>query len=216
MKLLAKRMLVVLIAAICIISIAACSKGGVDADQTPKNGAYPLLPGSYGDESESATVGTVSTPINFNETVVVGDVMEITLEEYEWLDEIKPSNTTGAYSYKSDNVGEKYFVIRGKVKNIAGDTLDISYAHESELIINGRYKANINIDAEESDGTGFYGDVKPLQTLNIVIYASVSDELYEICENIDVTFNLLSDSSRVGYFFDMDDPHATYSVSFAK
>lgn len=211
MKLSVKRFIVVLIAAICIFSMVACNK----VEQTKNNNAYQLY--SYVDDSDSGkSIVSVSAPINFNETVVVGDVMEITLEGYEWLDEIKPSNTTGAYSYKSDNVGEKYFVIKGKVKNIAGDTLDISYAHESELIINGRYKANINIVAEEADGTSFYGYVKPLQTLNIVIYASVSDELYEICENIDVTFNLLSDSSRVGYFFEMDEPHETYSVSFAK
>ena len=153
-------------------------------------------------------------PIAFNQTVTIGDVMELTLESSEWADEIKPSNTSGGYSYYDDKEGEKYFVVRGKVKNIAGEDLDISYINESQILINDKYKAYVRMEAEESDGSSFYGDIKPLQTLNIIAYASVSDELFDSCEHIKLTLNMLSDSSKMGYFYDETYPHETYTIEF--
>lgn len=152
--------------------------------------------------------------LNLNQTVTIGDVMELTLESSEWVEEIKPSNTSGVYSYYENKDGEKYFVIKGKAKNIAGENLDIQYANESQILINDTYKANVTIEAEETDGTSFYGDIKPLQTLNIIAYASISDEAYDICENIKLTLNVLSDSTYIRNFYDEDNPHETYSIEF--
>ncbi len=140
--------------------------------------------------------------------------MEFTVESSEWLEEIKPSNVSGVYSYYEDKDGEKYFVVRGKIKNLAGENLDIEYANESEILINDTYKANMNIESEEADGTSFYGTIKPLQTLSFVAYASVSDEVYSICEKTKVTFNLLSDASKVSFFYDDSNPHETYTIEF--
>lgn len=141
--------------------------------------------------------------------------MELTLESSEWVEEIKPSNTSGGYSYYENKDGEKYFVIKGKAKNIAGENLDIQYANESQILINDTYKATVNIEAEETDGTSFYGNIKPLQTLNIIAYASVSDEAYDICENVKLTLNVLSDSAYIRNFFDKDNPYETYSIEFS-
>lgn len=156
----------------------------------------------------------VEKKINLNQTVKIGDVMELTLESSEWLEEIKPSNTSGVYSYYENKEGEKYFVVRGKIKNIAGENLDIQYANKSQILINDMYKANVTFEAEETDGTSFYGDIKPLQTLNIIAYASVSDDAYNICENIKLTTNMVSDSAYVRNFYDDDNPHETYSIEF--
>ena len=156
----------------------------------------------------------IEKKLNLNQTVTIGDVMELTLESSEWVEEIRPSNTSGAYSYYENKDGEKYFVIKGKAKNIAGENLDIQYANESQILINDTYKANVTIEAEETDGTSFYGDIKPLQTLNIIAYASISDEAYDICENIKLTLNVLSDSTYIRNFFDEDNPHETYSMEF--
>lgn len=156
----------------------------------------------------------VEKTINLNQAVTIGNVMELTLESSQWVEEIKPSNTSGAYSYYKDKEGEKYFVIKGKAKNIAGENLDIRYANESQILINDTYKANVIIEAEETDGTSFYGNIKPLQTLNIIAYASVSDEAYNICENIKLTLNVLSDSTYITNFYDEDNPHETYNIEF--
>lgn len=152
--------------------------------------------------------------IALSETVTIGDVMVLTFESAGWADEIKPSDTSDFYSYYEDKEGEKYFVIRGKVKNIAGDDLDIGYANQSKIVVNDKYKADIRIEVEESDGTSFYGDVKPLQTLNIVAYASLSDEVFNICKNIRCEFDFLNDSAYINEFFDDDMPHDSFYIDF--
>lgn len=152
--------------------------------------------------------------LELNETVTIGDVMELTLESSEWTDEIKPSNTSGTYSYKADSEGEKYFVIKGKVKNIAGDNLDIEYGNQSKIIINDTYKANVTIESEEADGTSFYGSIKPLQTLNIIAYASLSDEAYNICENIRCDFDIMNDSSYINKYYRDNTPHDSFYIEF--
>ena len=152
--------------------------------------------------------------LNVNETVTIGDVMELTLEGSEWVDEIKPSNTEGAYSYYEDKPGEKYFVIKGKVKNLAGEDLDMDYINESKIIVNDKYKADVTIQAEESDGTSFYGSIKPLQTLNIVAYASLSDEAYNICKTIRCDLDIVNDSAHLKEFYSNNTPHDSYFVEF--
>lgn len=151
-----------------------------------------------------------------NEPVTIGSLMELTLSESEWVEAIKPSNTSGAYSYYEDTTGEKYFLIHGTLKNIGSETLDIQYMNESEVLINGTYRFPALMELESNDGTDFYGSAKPLQTLNLFIYASVSDEAYEICDTIEVTMKILSDSQYVNNFFDVDYPHETFKINFTK
>mgnify|MGYP004630676749 CR=1 FL=1 len=57
-------------------------------------------------------------------------------------------------------------------------------------------------------------DIKPLQTLNIIAYASVSDDVYNICENTNLTLNILSDSEYIKEFYGKESPHETYSIEF--
>jgi len=156
--------------------------------------------------------------LNLNETITVGNAMEVTFESGEWVEQINPSKTDGFYSYIEDVQGEKYFVVKGKIKNLSGEDLDISYHGQStSLLINNTYKADVYARAEETDGTGFYGDIKPLQTLNVVFYASVSDELQAIWEKIDVNFKLVNDAAFISeYFYDDKTPHDTYTMTFNK
>lgn len=167
-----------------------------------------------GDVSTSKTE-TVIKNLKLNETVKVGELMEITLSESEWVDSITPSDKSGAYTYYEDQDGEKYFLIRGTLKNLGKEDLDIQWINESEVLINETYAFSGSMELESNDGTDFYGTAKPLQTLNLIIYASVSDEAYEICETIDVSMKILSDSEHVDYFYDDDFPHETLKISFS-
>ena len=152
--------------------------------------------------------------LNIGQTITIGDVMELTLESSEWTDEIKPSNTSDFYTYYEDKEGEKYFVIKGKVKNIAGEDLDLDYVNQSKIIVNDTYKADVRFEAEESDGTSFYADVKPLQTLNFVAYASLSDEAYNICEKIRCDLDIVNDSTHMKEFFSNNTPHDSFYIEF--
>lgn len=152
--------------------------------------------------------------LNVGQTITIGDVMELTIESSEWSDEIKPSNTSNFYTYYEDKEGEKYFVIKGKVKNVAGEDLDLDYVNQSKIIVNDTYKADVRFEAEESDGTSFYADVKPLQTLNFIAYASLSDEAYNICEKIRCDIDIVNDSAHMKEFFSNNTPHDSFYIEF--
>lgn len=164
--------------------------------------------------TESANDNEGPTIVKLNEAFTVGDVMTITLSSSEWCDDILPSNTSGVYSYYKGNDGEIYFVIRGELKNLSSSTVDITYAGEAEMLINGKYKMAMRYELEEADGTSFYGDVKPLQTLPLIIYAVVSDELHEACETIQVTMDICNDDEMLGYYYNDDTPHDSFVISF--
>ncbi len=219
-----KKIICLLLCITSIVCFCACDKDSSsskadksDVKQEESNSSNKIKDSTKDDKkdtekkSEKGADKSAKT-IELNKTVTIGDVMELTLESSEWVDEIKPSNAS--YSYYEDKEGEKYFVVRGKAKNLAGEDLNIGYVNESEITINGKYKATVEIDAEQSDGTSFYGAIKPLQTLNIIAYASVSGDVYNICENTNLTLNILSDSEYIKEFYGKESPHETYSIEF--
>lgn len=174
-------------------------------------------PNSIDDKTGNGnTKGPESKTLTLNETVTIGNLMEITLTRSEWVESITPSNTSGFYSYYEDQEGEKYFVIHGKLKNLGSEELDIQWINESEVLLNGTYKFSATMELESNDGTDFYGSAKPLQTLNLIIYASITDEAYEILETIDVTMNIISDSEYVNSYYDDEYTHETLNIQFKK
>lgn len=156
------------------------------------------------------------TVVNLGETFTCGNVAEITLSSAEWVDEIYPSNTSDLYSYFPDNDGEKYFVIHGTLKNIASDVLDIELVNDSTLTINGTYNSPVTMKLESTDGSDFYGQAKPLQTLNLFVFASVSDEVYNIFSTADVTMNIVSDKEYISYYYSESNPYETFSIKITK
>lgn len=162
------------------------------------------------DKNSSEKTVQLKTPFS------VGNIMNITLNSTEWCDKILPSNTSGAYSYMGDKENEKYFVIHGKIESLASENFDINYSNETELLINGKYKVSAKMETEESDGTSFYGSIKPLQTLNFVIYASVSDTLYNQWENISVSMKIANNEEDLNGFFDSSTKYDSFNISFQK
>ena len=154
--------------------------------------------------------------LKYNQLVTVGDAVEFTIESSEWTDKILPSDTSSGYSYVNDKANEKYFVAKGKVKNLSSEELDVSfYGMDASVLINDKYKADVQIEAEDTDGRGFYGKIKPLQTLNVIFYASISDELYKICNNVDMTLKVVNDARYLSEFFNEDKvPYNTYLYKF--
>ena len=73
------------------------------------------------------------------------------------------------------------------------------------MLINGKYSFNVYMDGEDTDGAGYSSSTKPLQSVNFVIYASVSDSVKDIFEEATITINMLNDPERTKYYFDEDD-----------
>ena len=56
--------------------------------------------------------------------------------------------------------------------------------------------------------------MKPLQTLNLVIYGAISDEVKNIAETVQVNFSVVSDEEALKYFYDDRYPHENYTITF--
>ena len=198
-----------------------------DENESLKRQIDKMLDTEHESEKEQAPIDNTTTEnqddvpsqpksIKLNEAFDVGEIMSITFISSEWCDEIKPSNTSSVYSYYQDVDGEKFFLIHGNIKNLAGMNLDIQYASKGELLINGKYKIPVVLETEEADGTSFYGTVKPLQTLPLIVYASVSDELFGVWETIQLTLHICNDESQLGFFFQDETPHDSFVFEIIK
>ena len=166
-------------------------------------------------ETEPDQTDVEATPITLNSTVAVGEISEFTLTGSEWTEEISPSNTDDYYSYYEDEEGAKYFVVRGTFKNLSGIEHQLTYAGEVKLVINDKFNIPARMELEDKDGTGFFGTAKSLQTLNMIIYASVSDEVYDACEKVQVNLELMNQEEDLEYFYYAEDhSHDKFTITF--
>ena len=168
------------------------------------------------DNKEMPTNGDASPiAIQLNTPVSVGEIMDITITGAEWCDSVVPSDTSGGYSYYEDKDGETYFVVRGTITSYASTAFDIQWNSESGILINDKYSFSATMEFEDVDGQGFGDSIKPLQTCNFIIRASVSDEAYNISESVQVTFSLPDNEEQLEYFYDEDHSNAAYTVTFS-
>lgn len=204
-----------------LVSLSACSVSGNDTDYQEQIDALEdrveaLEAQLKGEDEPAAAPPEESEPepepdsrpkdgiIVFGETVTIGDIIEFTVDSCAWEQEILPSNTSGTYSYKGDENDETYLVLRGRFTNLSGESYSIEDIHESELLINGKYNFTVRLDGEDPDGAGFSEDTKPLQTVNFVIYASVSDTAKDKMEFAEITIRMLNDPEQLGERFDTE------------
>ena len=167
--------------------------------------------------------GNTEKPVNaksveLNKKFTVGSMFEITLLKSEWSEEIRPSNTSGVYSYYENKDSEKYFVIRAKIKNVSAQEIDFQYTSECKLKVDGKYEISGTAESEEVDGTSFYGNIKPLQEVNAIIYFSVSDEMYNTCSEYEVFLDVANNEEAAGnYSFGWEDgDFDSFCIKFKK
>ena len=134
--------------------------------------------------------------IRIGETVIVDDVMEVTLDYIFVAEEIILSRTgeNGMFYYSlNDKPDEKYLIISARVKNLAVKALEVSPCIRAHSLINNKYEDTMTV----TTGRGLDESVKSLQTLRFYIYVSLSDELSGIIESVKVDISLLSDEKHV-------------------
>ena len=146
------------------------------------------------EEEAEANIPDGAYELSFGETLTIDKMIQITPEEYYFVEgELLPSNTDGYYSSLEDVEDETYIVVTGTVKNLSGDAIDIQFGTNNKIVVNGSYTyTNGRLTAEDDEHNDFYGyEIKPLKSATFVYYVSVPDELiemYEFCE-IEISFN---------------------------
>lgn len=170
------------------------------------------------DGNQQNNNGENGKKVALNEKFTVGPMFEITLLKSEWCEKILPSNTSGVYSYYDDTDGEKYLVVKAKVKNVSSQEIDFQYVTECKLKVDGKYEIEGKAESEEQDGTSFYGNIKPLQEVNAIIYFSVSDEMYSTCSEYEVVLDVANNEEAAAqYSFGWKDgDYDRFSITLAK
>lgn len=234
-----KRFWIGCLAAICVFSLCSCGSSSSNNDSADTIASMEqeisklqeriaeleeenenLRAGGGGGNSVSDNTSTDSNveippaDVELNSTFAVGDVMDITLTGAEWCDSILPSNTNKSYSYMPDRDGETFFVAHGIITSHASDSFDIQWCSDSAILVNRKYSFSATMEFEDLDGGGFGESIKPLQTRNFVIYASVSDEVYSISESVQVNFELPDNEEQLNYFYDEKHSNGRYTITF--
>ena len=148
----------------------------------------------------TSTKANVEQQIQLGDKLVIDDIMEVTID-YIYLTEEKTFPPSGNYHYLvfglNDVKDEKYLIVTGNVKCIAGKALNINSCVDGDIIINDKYEQGLSITLGEQ----FDENVKSLQTRRFYLYASISDELAGIIETVKLNLKLLSDEKYIDTSF---------------
>lgn len=233
-----KRFLTGCLIAICLFSLCSCGNGSTGdnsaatvasleqeiadlqeriAELEEENSSLRAGGGNAVTDNTSTDSNTETPPIalELNVLSTVGDVMDITITGAEWSDSVLPSDTSKSYSYYEDKENETYFIVHGTITSHAGDSFDIRWNSDSSVLVNEKYTFSSNKEFEDLDGRGFGESIKPLQIRNFIIYSSVSDEVYSICESVQVNFELPDNEEQLSYFYDENHSNASYAITFS-
>lgn len=204
-----KKLLIVLSMLMLGMSTVGCSNKADNKESVSKSDTVDSVKEESKDKKGSKD--SKATTIKLGEDVVAKDVVEFKLDEAVWMEEILPSNTSSVYSYHEDVEGEVYFVIKGTVKNISGETIETKHGSLMEIKFNDKYKYEPDTLIEDSDGKGFnYGDVRPLSSGNFLIYVSVPNEIKENYENATLTWSF---NDMVDYVYPGDVCEFSYELN---
>lgn len=137
--------------------------------------------------SESSNIETKNFQnVNIGENISL-DFVEMTFDKVSSSQELKPTDTSGVYSYFKDKENEQYFYLSGTMKNIGGEKYDVENV-VAEIIFDDKYTYTAIIAADDG-GNDFYGEyVKPFGSVKYYLYSSVPDEL--LSQYSSVTFKL--------------------------
>lgn len=233
-----KRFLTGCLITVCLFSLCSCGKGSTGDDSAAtvaslkqeiadlqeriaeleeENSNLRAGGGNAVTDNTSTDSNTEAPPIalELNVLSTVGDVMDITITGAEWSDSVLPSDTSKSYSYYEDKENETYFIVHGTITSHASDSFDIRWNSDSSVLVNEKYTFSSTMEFEDLDGRGFGESIKPLQTRNFIIYSSVSDEVYNISESVQVKFELPDNEEQLSYFYDEDHSNASYTITFS-
>lgn len=149
--------------------------------------------------------------LNLGEVKNCNDIIELQFDSSEWLDTILPTNTSSFYSYYEDVEGESYFVLKGSIKNISADTIDIKFGSLNSFKFNDKYTYTGSFEAEGKDKSDFFGyQLAPLTSATCYLYVSVPDEMKDNYEKCDIELGF---SDLKSYVFNKEDCTNLYTIS---
>lgn len=202
-----------------LIVVAALFASGCSNDQKSPNGSVEAISQETSSVTTDSAVDGASSALNdaretaddvidaasvrVGDTVNVSDVFEIRMDSFEWVDEVTVGDPDGFYFTPAMPVeGMSYFVIHGSIKNNGTGKESLSYILDTTsqtliatYLFNNTYSIEAEIIVDTGDG-GYDYSISPLQTAEVIVYGSVSNEIKDQFECCDVTFSALELGSQ--------------------
>ena len=149
-------------------------------------------------------------------TFALGDTIatenyEITLSTAEWVDEIYPPDTSGYYRYYEDEEGKTYLVVKGSYKNLWTDYTEPHWATEATFVFNDKYNLKAQIEDIENGAMSTSYAIDPMETCEIYIWTSVSDEMKDSMTKAELVWNIPDDN--LSSFYRSSAHHDTYRIA---
>ena len=161
------------------------------------------------EESQEETMDPV-TQLHLGDSIVT-DFVVMTVETFDTAQELRPTDTSGVYSYFSDKENETYFYLVGTIKNTGGNAYSVEDMN-IQLTFDGKYNYTGYIAADDG-GNDFYGDVvNPLCSVKYYMYASVPDELINSYTTCTVKF-AFQENFKHDYRSDFDKFAYCYTIT---
>lgn len=187
--------------------------GGAENAATNSESKVNSINDNTSKQDESVPAEDEFIQLNLGDCITL-DFVDFTVDSASWSDTIKPTDTSGFYSYKPDNDNESYFWLCGTMKNTSGNAYSVEDI-VSEIVFDDKYTYNAYLIADDG-GDDFYGDyVKPLSTVKYYIYVSAPDEVKEIYNSATVRFGFANNFSG-SYYDEFEECDYLYEVKLAK
>lgn len=171
------------------IMCVLCLLCGCGAEKKENNKEEETVDSIQDNGSDKNPKNVFDNPVSLKigERITVGDYLEFQFDTAEWMEEILPSNTSSSYSYVQDIENETFFVLKGVVKNISGNDIDVTYRLGMfRFVFNNKYQYTGNMEVENPNHDGFDSALKPLAETNLLLYVSVPTEVKDIYEKLQV------------------------------
>ena len=165
-----------------------------------------------GDQDGSSTIEEV--PVYWN-TPIETDEYAFTLYGSEWASTIDPPNTSGFFNHVVDQEGTTYLLIRGTLENRSNRTINIENGTAFQVKINNEYDfAGHAIMAKDGSNNFFSSENSPmpLETINIYLFAEITDKVIEQCQSIKCEWLFGKDLN--GSLTNYDDVKTRYIIAW--
>ena len=152
------------------------------------------------------------TKIKLGEKVVNDGLIEYSFDSLKIVDELWPSGES-PYTYKQDMPGQKFFAIKGTIKNLSGNEIDLSNIMLKN-VFNETYGYQGFVEIEDGNGQSFNVPcVTPLSTATFYIVFEIPDEMANSFEECKV---LLGYDNLVDYIYYEEDCTKFYQLDLTK
>lgn len=169
------------------------------------------------DSAQDSQKEKVGNTLKLGDTMTVDNIMTLTLNSCEWGQDVRASSVQ-ASNYIQGQDGETYLILRGTLTNLSTESIRSynAYNQEIKLLINDKYKFEAYVVCESADNESISDiDVKPVQTLNVIIYTAIPNNLKDQFENATYTINIVSNPEDLEDLLDLSKPHKTFKLKIS-